>query len=61
MPNCYGMEEKWDAPKGGACGMPRREEKREEERAWGSPKVAWGCCLDALGTLGQVLLNRHED
>ena len=61
MPNYLGMEEKWDTPKGGACGMPRREEKGEVERAWGSLKVAWSCCLDALGTLEKVPLNKYEN
>ena len=45
----------------GRVGHPREKEKGEEERAWGTPKVAWDCWLYALGILGEVPLNRHED
>ena len=48
-------------PKDGACGTHKGEEKGEEERVWGSSKVDVGRWLDALETLGEIPLNRHED
>ena len=46
----------------GGVGCPK--ERRERERKRGHAGLLWGVggyCLDALGTLGEVSLNKHED
>ena len=60
--NSSGCETPWDArPKEGVYRIPKRRE-RERKRGHGESLWVWGAAgFDALGTLWEVPLNRHED
>ena len=48
-------------PREGRVKCPREKRKGEKERAWRPSMGVEATGLDALGTLGEVSLNRHED
>ena len=61
MPNSLGVEELEMPQKVGHVGHQGRREGERKRGHGKSPKVGVGCWLDALGTLGEVPLNRHKD
>ena len=65
MPNNLGHEEEGMPQQRGTCGTSQGEERRggkEKKRGHGASLCGmWSCWLDALGTLGEVPLNRYED